>query len=982
MKTIQQANKLFQCGEYKAALSNYITLRDERPDLGDIIDFNIGLTMKRLQERIPHPATSHANNNPAVNIDYYGYRDSEAYHWITSEINKYLIDKPSIHSSNILVSIVVPARNCASFIEATVESLLRQSYREIEIVVIDDFSQDDTANIVLKLSKKDKRVKYFRVNANLGTYFARSYGVSVAKGSYITFQDADDFSHEKRIALHLAEILRTNASVITSNYARFDPASGNILEFHGKLQHYGFITTFAKKEVFLKIGAFDLTSRGGDAEFSTRISRFLSRTETAHLPCPTYLASDMPGSLSYGEVNRTETNREAALSFPRTRYVKNFQALSHSLSLEKCSELFSFPMLRSPYKLPNLLGGANLCAFKIVGIVCTIPSRKKTFEDVFKTIESQVDKLYVYPDKYTDDIPDFLVNSPKVSLISTLDYPGLRDGAKFLPIQIGILEGDLDQTIIFTFDDDIIYPPDYVHTLSQRLIELNFRAVVGVHGAILTEGFENFRTDRKVFHFKKELLKNTIVDVLGTGTTAFRADLLHGRFNAEDVAPGMIDLSLAVVCRRNAVPMYCISRHTGWLRDAMPEGQDQSLWDELVQNHKPHTAFLKGLGNVWGQRNIDRLFNEYQFALPKSAGTWSQTVSFPARDSIPRLVSLSLEEGFVFRIAVHISSNDSGTGDVTLSNFISGHVIYRRKILEGGVSFLCNSTNNSELKIDLSDVGCAKQSLNITLKVVRLFDAASPKRIKCDDLSITAGVATYPPREECLNDLIESVLPQVDNLCLYLNRYENPPDSIGSVLKEPEAARGLHFVIDSTGAPKASGKFRWINREGYIFTLDDDICYPDNYFTHLIGWIEKLKRKAFVGVHGVVFASEVLNLHAGRGSSVLKKYNFSDGLDALTRVHLIGTGTLAFHSSLIADCNRELYNVMNSSVDYENANDECLAVFARQRDMPMFIVPRKAGWLPGNEKMKYGIFEDHFNDPLLSSSVTRLLQEGNPWPKF
>jgi glycosyltransferase involved in cell wall biosynthesis len=978
---IKHANDLFKKDKYEAALDAYNNICTNRPEMAWIIEPNIKITKQRIGGNHTEEQTPTSNKNRA--LEKISYKTTSAYKWASKECKQHT-KACGIKTSNNLVTVVMPARNSAPFISASIKSLMEQSHNNLEIIVIDDYSDDDTGKIVKELSKIDNRVRYVRVNANLGTYFARSYGVSLAKGDYITFQDADDFSHESRIEIHLHEAISSNTKIITSNYVRFDIISGEIINFHGNMQHYGFITTFAHRSIFSEIGSFDLTSRGGDAEFSARISRNIPKEITRHLSFPTYLASDMPGSLSYGEIDRTTQNRHDALSYPRAKYAKNFLSINQTFNKSELATLFKFPMLRSPYNLPTHLGKASINKYTIIGCVCTIPERMEIFKQAFESIESQVDVLYVYPDKYIEhEIPNYIINSPKVIVLSTKENPDLRDGAKFLPMQQGLLDKNLDQTIVFTFDDDILYPPDYVHSLYQRLSNIDFNGVVGVHGAILNENFQNFRTDRIVYNFKHELNQEILVDVLGTGTVAFRADVLRKRFLKEDINPGMIDISLAVVCRRNLIPLHCISRPNGWLRDLTIDKDLPSLWEELVQNSSPHTSALKQIhSNMWGSAAIQEQFIKRKMVLNDLKKHHSFEFYLIKNTHLLSILQITLNRESIYKIAIEIKNNKISSGRVVLRNAITGSVIYTKEPSNDHITFLCNGTLNKHLSIDLAQLETKNPEINGQIKIEELFDAVPPKEIQCGDKTITACLATYPPRQDCLQDVVNSTFNQVDNLCLYFNRYSHLPQPIADLLNDTEKSKSLDFILDFSGKPKASGKFRWIDREGYIFTLDDDILYPENYFSHLIAWIEKFKRNAFIGVHGVIFATEVTSFHKDTKSSIIEKFNFSEGLTEEKMVHLIGTGTLAFHASMISKHKEELYQLMNFRDGYENANDECLAVFAKQKNIPMYIVPRKNDWLKSNKKMKYGIFEEHFNDATLSDSVVNLLATANPWPNI
>lgn len=90
-----------------------------------------------------------------------------------------------------MISVIIPAYNSENSIAGTLKSILAQSYRNIEVIVVDDGSIDRTSAIVKEMSRQDPRVKLFS-QPNSGAYHARLAGIKQAKGDWITFSDADD----------------------------------------------------------------------------------------------------------------------------------------------------------------------------------------------------------------------------------------------------------------------------------------------------------------------------------------------------------------------------------------------------------------------------------------------------------------------------------------------------------------------------------------------------------------------------------------------------------------------------------------------------------------------------------------------------------------------------------------------------------------------------------------------------------------------
>jgi glycosyltransferase involved in cell wall biosynthesis len=98
----------------------------------------------------------------------------------------------------VLVSVIIPAFNASKFIRETLDSVIQQTHRDLEIIVVDDGSTDDTVRIVTEIQKKDSRVTLYR-QANQGASVARNLGIEKSKADYIAFLDADDLWHPTKI---------------------------------------------------------------------------------------------------------------------------------------------------------------------------------------------------------------------------------------------------------------------------------------------------------------------------------------------------------------------------------------------------------------------------------------------------------------------------------------------------------------------------------------------------------------------------------------------------------------------------------------------------------------------------------------------------------------------------------------------------------------------------------------------------------------
>ena len=102
--------------------------------------------------------------------------------------------------NEIKVSVVIPVYNTEKYVRQAVESVMYQSLKELEIIVVDDGSTDKSLSIVEKLGDTDKRIQIY-TQANQGQSIARNRGISHAHGEYIYFMDSDDLLEEDALEL-------------------------------------------------------------------------------------------------------------------------------------------------------------------------------------------------------------------------------------------------------------------------------------------------------------------------------------------------------------------------------------------------------------------------------------------------------------------------------------------------------------------------------------------------------------------------------------------------------------------------------------------------------------------------------------------------------------------------------------------------------------------------------------------------------------
>lgn len=97
------------------------------------------------------------------------------------------------------VTILLPAYNAALYLRDSLDSIMRQAFKDFDVLLIDDGSMDDTSKIAIEYSNIDRRIKYYKNEKNIGLIKTLNKGLSLAKGEYIIRMDADDIMFDDRL---------------------------------------------------------------------------------------------------------------------------------------------------------------------------------------------------------------------------------------------------------------------------------------------------------------------------------------------------------------------------------------------------------------------------------------------------------------------------------------------------------------------------------------------------------------------------------------------------------------------------------------------------------------------------------------------------------------------------------------------------------------------------------------------------------------
>jgi hypothetical protein len=510
--------------------------------------------------------------------------------------------------SGYTISVVMTTYNSAAYVRKSVLNVLEQSHRDIELIIVDDASTDNTFEVLSELARDDSRVRLIKMFQNRGTYWCKNYGITRSTGRYLTFQDSDDISDSDRLRLQLEELQQTKAVMCTCNYVRVNDADGVVMN-RGREQRKAIMAPLLDKdEVIRRAGYFDSVRTSADDEFNRRIGIVFGQGRICHIDMPLYRATVRAGSLTNDDRTRADisgTDEDASdksfLSTPRREYVRQYTAWHERIKQGAEPPRIDFPQLRRRFPAPaRLLPERHQQESYVTASMASMPSRLAMLKQTVASILPQIDFLNVYLNGY-ENTPAFLCDA-KIQVIHSREYGDLRDNGKFFFLD-SILHG-----YHFTIDDDIIYPPDYVQRVTLKIEQYDRQAIVGCHGVNLANPIVQFMKGREVIHFKQASTEDRFVNLLGTGTIAYHINTI--KLSRDDFRePGMADLWFAVAAKRQRIPMVAIERPAGWLKPII-EADETSLYRAATNNDGVQTAIAAN-EEPWA---LETLWQDYDVA--------------------------------------------------------------------------------------------------------------------------------------------------------------------------------------------------------------------------------------------------------------------------------------------------------------------------------------------------------------------------------
>lgn len=230
-----------------------------------------------------------------------------------------------------LISVVMTCYNCLPWIDSAIDSILKQTWSNLELLIVDDCSTDGSREHLAKHVSRDSRIRLLWMMRNSGTYAAKNIGIRAARGEIITFMDSDDTSLPDRLAMQLQPLRATDIVATTCNYER-RTAQGELVLNRGLPARQALISLMFKRSVVDDIGWFDWVRYAADDEFFERLRVVYGRPAHINISQTLYLALLRDGSLS-NDRSKNDRIDLAADSLPpiRTLYKKSSAAWHESL---------------------------------------------------------------------------------------------------------------------------------------------------------------------------------------------------------------------------------------------------------------------------------------------------------------------------------------------------------------------------------------------------------------------------------------------------------------------------------------------------------------------------------------------------------------------------------------------------------------------------------------------------------------------------
>ena len=553
--------------------------------------------------------------------------------WIDNEFDLSKVSCGPLNPSNDqrLVSIIMTAHQKNSMMETAIRSVLEQTHRNIELIIVDDCSSEKDKEYYQTFVELDDRIRVVPQAKNKGTYSGRNRGLEEIKGGFVSFMDSDEWSHPQRIEFALRRLDENPNCIFTTEcYTRLNK-SGELTLGGGYFVRRCMLGLWRTEIIRDELGGFDNVRIAADAEVFERAEKRYGRNSIITIRTPTYFAYSHEDSLTGGGKFSIGWR---GVSGKRAAYAGAFRTwhrrLGDKISIYKMDSMTNSPPFRMPVgiertreyainsteSVSKYVGVHNDLRSSIVDsfneplapmepdtsepcVTICMATFPKRFDQIGTTVQYLLDQTRP-PDQILihvneSETPPVLPIDDRIKVHLSPD-DNLTDIGKIKMVDFA------KPGIIVLADDDLHYPRDYVEKMVNHVQKFNGQACVGTHGIVFPlnqeiTDIDGYFSSRRVHHFKHGLSINLPCHALGTGTMAY--DSRKVMFDWKQWKHlKMVDLHVSAECQRKGIQMVIVPRRKNWIKSFSEEPDDISIWKEVKSNIELQSKMIEVVSSV------------------------------------------------------------------------------------------------------------------------------------------------------------------------------------------------------------------------------------------------------------------------------------------------------------------------------------------------------------------------------------------------
>ncbi|RNL53909.1 glycosyltransferase [Arthrobacter oryzae] len=226
-----------------------------------------------------------------------------------------------------LVSVMMATHNGSERIGTAIRSVISQSWRNLELIIVDDCSDKEHWAEIQRHTKLDSRIRVYRLDSNQGAYRARNFAFSKTQGDFITVHDDDDWSHPEKIETQVRHLLANTEVVGNMSFQSRIAEDFQFLRINDnpRFNQRNYSSMLVRRELVEQLGCWDDINRAADAEFHDRVRAVTGQSIVGIETPPLSFMRARSGSLTSGEI------RKGALDFARQTFGLLYSAWHHKL---------------------------------------------------------------------------------------------------------------------------------------------------------------------------------------------------------------------------------------------------------------------------------------------------------------------------------------------------------------------------------------------------------------------------------------------------------------------------------------------------------------------------------------------------------------------------------------------------------------------------------------------------------------------------